>query len=107
MSIRRDAAALRDDDPIRETDSQVEIVQDGDHRRSGPGVSLCKVDQFDLMLQVEAGCRLVQQQNAVSMDPFAAHELQQGACEMGALLLGAGKGREFAVPEGRQIDFGQ
>ncbi len=65
------------------------------------------LDQIDLMPQVEARGRLVQQQQAGAVQRLAAGELHQHAGEMRALLLAAGQRRQLPVTEMRQPDLVQ
>ncbi len=59
------------------------------------------------MTDVEAGGRLIEQQDAGAVPALAATELNQHAREMHALLLAAGQGADDAAAEIREIDFGQ
>ena len=57
------------------------------------------------MTHVETGRRLVQQQQAGSVQRLTAGELHQDACEMRALLLAAGERRQLPIAEMRQSDL--
>ena len=63
--------------------------------------------QVELVLQVEARGRLVEQQQARAVRGLAAGKLQQHAGEMRALLLAAGERGDDAVAESRELDIGE
>ena len=66
-----------------------------------------RFEHVELMLQVEARGRLVEQQQARPVRGLAAGELHQHAGEMRALLLAARQRRDDAVAERREIDVGE
>lgn len=68
--------------------------------------ALGDLHKIDLVAQVEARGRLVEQQHAGTVIGFAAGQLNKNAREMRALLLAAGERRQFAVPERLQFEFG-
>jgi len=76
-------------------------VQDGDHRRAAASAAAGGFDEVDLVAQIEARGRLVQQQQARPMLGLAAGELHQHAGEMGALLLAARQRRQLPLAETR------
>ena len=59
------------------------------------------------MAQIEARCRLIQQQNPWPAFGFAAGKLNKDAGKMRPLLLAAGQGRDDAVTQVRDIDLPQ
>ena len=74
-------------------------MQHCDHGAAGAGAALGGFHQIDLIAQVEARCRLVQQKYAGAMFSLAARELHQDTREMRALLFAAGQRRQLAMAE--------
>lgn len=74
-------------------------MQDCDHRRATCRAAARGFDEVDLVAQVEARGRLVQQQKSRAVFGLAAGELHQHAGEMGSLLLAAGQCRQLPVSE--------
>ena len=66
-----------------------------------------RLDHVELVAQVEARGRLVEQQHARSVRGLAAGELNQHAREMRALLLAARQRGDDAVAEAAEIDLGE
>jgi hypothetical protein len=67
--------------------SEVEIVQDGNHRHAASGPSAGCGHHVELMAKIEIRRGLVEQKQARTMRRFPACELNQHPGEMRALLL--------------------
>ena len=80
-------------------------MQDRHHRDAALRAAAHRFQQVELMLQVEARGRLVEQQQAGAVRGLAAGKLHQHAREMRALLLAAGQRRDDAVMEGGEVDI--
>lgn len=87
--IGGNSAAMDDDNAVREADREVEVMQDCDDSGAIARASAGDLDKFDLMAQVQAGGRFVQQQQSGPVLGFAASKLHENACKMCALLLAA------------------
>ena len=74
-AVDGELAAMQQHDPVGEAHCQIEIVQHGDHSRAVLCTPLCCFHQVDLVAHVEAGGRLVQQQQAGAVLLFTAGEL--------------------------------
>ena len=94
---------VQEDKTAGETHREIEVVQDRDHRRAVPRAPPRRLDEVDLMAQIEARGRLVQQQQARAMRGLAAGKLHQHAGKMRALLLAAGQRRELSLAEMRPV----
>ena len=106
-AVDGELAAMQQHDPVGEAHRQIEIMQHGDHSRAVLRAPPCRLHQIDLVAHVEAGGRLVQQQQAGAVLLFAAGELHQHAGKMRALLLAAGERRQLPVAEMREPDLAQ
>ena len=84
---------------------QVEIVQDGDHGHAARGAALGRIDHVELMAQVEARGRLVEQQHPRAVRRLSASKLNQHAGEMRALLLASRQRGDHAVVEIVEVDL--
>ena len=96
---------MEEDDSIGEPHGQVEVVQHRDHGGAVLGAKSRGLHQVDLVAHVEAGGRLVQQQQAGPMPCLAAGQLHQHAGKMRPLLFAAGQRRQLPVAEISQADF--
>ena len=106
-AVDRKAALVQQNDAVGKAHGEIEIVQDGDHGGAVRGASPRALHQVDLMPQIEARGRLVQQQQAGTVHGLAAGQLHQHAGEMRALLFAAGQRRQFAVAETSESDLVQ
>jgi hypothetical protein len=75
---------IQDQEVVRVTDGQVEIVQGGYHRGSVSSDTVNPVKGVDLVSEIEVGSRFVQQK--------CLRLLCQGECQKGALPFAAGEG---------------
>ena len=107
VAVDGELAPVQQHDPVGEPHGEVEVVQDRDHGGAASRAQPCGFDQVDLVPQVEAGGRLVQQQQARAVQRLAAGELHQHAGKMRALLLAARQRRQLPVAEIFQSDFVQ
>src|SRR5436190_7957851 len=82
-------------------------MQDSDHGGAALGAAPRALHQIDLVPQVEARCRLIEQQQPRTMHGLAAGQLYQYAGEMRALLLAAGQRRQLPATKTLQPDFVQ
>ena len=106
-AVGRDASAVEHHDAIGRQRREVEVVQDRHHGDAAPRAASDRFQHVELMLQVEARGRLVEQQQARPVRGLAAGKLHQHAGEMRALLLAAGERRDDALAERREIDVGE
>ena len=107
VAVGGEPPLLQQQDPVGKADREVDVVQDRDHGGAALGAAARALDQIDLVPQVEARCRLIQQQEPRTMHGLAAGQLYQYAGEMGALLLAAGQRRQLPAAETLQPDFVQ
>jgi hypothetical protein len=78
---------------VRVARREVEVVQDREHRNAARRGSLRRVEQGELMRQVEIGDRLIEQKRLAIMDGSSGLNLRQDAGELDAPLLPAREGR--------------
>ena len=93
-TVGGDAAAVEHHDAVGGEGREVEVVQDRHHGDAAPRATADRFQHVELMLQVEARGRLVEQQQARPVRVLAAGKLHQHAGEMRALLLAAGQRRD-------------
>ena len=98
---------MQEHDPVGKPHREVEIVQHGNDSGAVLRAPPRRLDEVDLMAHVEAGRRLIQQQQAWPMQRLAAGKLHQDAGQMRALLFAAGERRQLPVAEMRQSDLGE
>jgi hypothetical protein len=98
-----EAAAVQEHDAVGEAHGEVEVVQDRDHGGAVLRAAARALHEIDLVPQVETGGRLVQQQQARTVQRLAAGELHQHAGEMRALLLAAGQRRQYTASTGASV----
>ena len=93
VALDRNCSMVENDDPVGKVHRQVQIVE---HRNDG-GVfaytPLGDFNQIDLVAQIEARCRFIEQQEPGPKSRLSTCKLNQNARQMRALLLAAGKRR--------------
>ena len=86
-AVDGELATVQQHDAVGEAHCQIEVVEHGDDGGAVLRAPSRRFHQVDLVAHVEAGGRLVQQQQAGAVQLFAAGELHQHAGKMRALLL--------------------
>ncbi len=90
-ALRDDAAAIHHHEMVGIGHGEVEIVQHDQHRDASPRDAAGHVEQRELMAEVEARDRLVEEQDLPLRDAAPGFELTEHAGELDALLFAAGE----------------
>ncbi len=91
-TMRHDAALAEKDEGVGGLRGQQQVVKHRDHRDAGSGQGPGFPDHRKPVAQVEAGDRLVQEQDLLGLDTASGAELRQDAGEVDALALPARQG---------------
>jgi hypothetical protein len=100
-SVGGDAAVVEHHDMLGIERREIEVVQHRDHGHAAAGTAAERCEHVDLMAQVEARGRLVEQEQARAMRLLPARELHQDAMVRRASPFPAppgGRGMSFTVP---------